>query len=459
MVRADPEALVAEAVHELADVARSTSDRARSRPPVAEAGADEPARRPARASSPISSMRSSIAERTRPPPRPIRRLARVLLDLEHDGVRTQQERPAVVVGTDGDAPAGERPGVPSERAVEVPRSAVAPRAHPLMMSYGSGEDGRIVSNEVPDVLDDPEQLLAGVQRDPSAALARGAAVLARRPDAAPPGARPVDGRDGPPRARRAAPRPRATSSRRGRRRSSSAMPSWPRRSPSRCRSSSPTRASWTTRWRSSTSPSRACPRACADACAASAASILYQQGDFAAALGRVRDRAAAARRERRPARRAAPADEHRRPAQLPRPARRGPHRTCSWPSSSRVDLDQTLAQAVAEQNLAHVGALVGDFPAAFESFERAARRFEQLQLRRAAHAVAAARPRPRAAAGQPARRGAGAGRPGRRRVRARPRASSTSPRASSSPPRPTSRRRRRRRHRRRRAQRRRVRRP
>jgi CHAT domain-containing protein/tetratricopeptide (TPR) repeat protein len=38
-------------------------------------------------------------------------------------------------------------------------------------------------------------------------------------------------------------------------------------------------------------------------------------------------------------------------------------------------LDQTLARAVAEQNLAHVSALEGDFPAAFECFERASAHF------------------------------------------------------------------------------------
>ena len=40
-------------------------------------------------------------------------------------------------------------------------------------------------------------------------------------------------------------------------------------------------------------------------------------------------------------------------------------------------LDQTMLQGVAEQNLAHVDGLVGDLPRAFESFERAARRFER----------------------------------------------------------------------------------
>lgn len=35
------------------------------------------------------------------------------------------------------------------------------------------------------------------------------------------------------------------------------------------------------------------------------------------------------------------------------------------------DLDQTLAQAIVEQNLAHVAALEGDFPSAFRSFDRA----------------------------------------------------------------------------------------
>ena len=40
------------------------------------------------------------------------------------------------------------------------------------------------------------------------------------------------------------------------------------------------------------------------------------------------------------------------------------------------ELDQTMLQGVAEQNLAHVAGLVGDLPRAFESFERAARRFE-----------------------------------------------------------------------------------
>ena len=38
-------------------------------------------------------------------------------------------------------------------------------------------------------------------------------------------------------------------------------------------------------------------------------------------------------------------------------------------------LDQTLLQAVAAQNLAHIGAITGDFPLAFESFERAAAYF------------------------------------------------------------------------------------
>ena len=38
-------------------------------------------------------------------------------------------------------------------------------------------------------------------------------------------------------------------------------------------------------------------------------------------------------------------------------------------------LDQTLLQAVAAQNLAHIGAISGDFPLAFESFERSAAYF------------------------------------------------------------------------------------
>ncbi len=41
------------------------------------------------------------------------------------------------------------------------------------------------------------------------------------------------------------------------------------------------------------------------------------------------------------------------------------------------ELDQTLIQAIAEQNLAHVDGLVGDLPRAFDSFERAARRYER----------------------------------------------------------------------------------
>jgi tetratricopeptide (TPR) repeat protein len=40
-------------------------------------------------------------------------------------------------------------------------------------------------------------------------------------------------------------------------------------------------------------------------------------------------------------------------------------------------LDQTMLQAVAEQNLAHTDTLAGDLPRAFESFERAARRYER----------------------------------------------------------------------------------
>jgi predicted negative regulator of RcsB-dependent stress response len=41
------------------------------------------------------------------------------------------------------------------------------------------------------------------------------------------------------------------------------------------------------------------------------------------------------------------------------------------------DLDQTLAQAIVEQNLAHIAALEGDFPSAFESFDQAAEHFRR----------------------------------------------------------------------------------
>ena len=48
---------------------------------------------------------------------------------------------------------------------------------PPMMSYGSRRTRRIVSIEVTDVLDDPEQLLIGVQRNPSVAIEQGTALL------------------------------------------------------------------------------------------------------------------------------------------------------------------------------------------------------------------------------------------------------------------------------------------
>ena len=46
-----------------------------------------------------------------------------------------------------------------------------------MMSHGREHPRRIVSGEVTDVLDDPEQLLVGVQRNPAAAIEDGLAVL------------------------------------------------------------------------------------------------------------------------------------------------------------------------------------------------------------------------------------------------------------------------------------------
>ena len=45
--------------------------------------------------------------------------------------------------------------------------------------------------------------------------------------------------------------------------------------------------------------------------------------------------------------------------------------------SQAEQLDQTMLHGVVEQNLAHVAGLVGDLPRAFESFERAASRFER----------------------------------------------------------------------------------
>ena len=286
----------------------------------------------------------------------------------------------------------------------------------------------------------PSSCVVGVQRDPAAALRAGAALLDADPS---------------PRHRALAlwtvgmahrelgelrARPRPSSTGRGSWRSSSTTRRWPARSPSRCRWSWPSRASWATRSAIlDVSEPGLADGACSDACARQRGVILYQQGDFAAALVEYEAALHAARRRS--------GDllgelrqriEHRRPAQLPRPARRRPRPPRAGRRSRPRSSTRRCCRRWPSRTWPTSGRSAGDFPAAFESFERARGVLPQLRLRRPDGAVAAARPRPRAARRPTCWTRRASWPTGRSPSPTRPRASSIWPRACSSPPRPTS---------------------